>query len=153
VAVLRQPRIFHSNSAKEFCQKTIACDARLEQYLSRNPIAAMGKSAGRERNGKLQKKALSPQFDLHAHLFRMTGRDQTQIDGIDVRTAATVISEVGWGIEQVGKRGPIRFLAPAVLGQPNRAGTRLLGKGLLPRIAHALPGYFSSPRQRIKGIV
>jgi len=37
-----------------------------------------------------------PQFDLREGLFRITGTDLTRIDGIDVMTATTVISEAGW---------------------------------------------------------
>ena len=33
-------------------------------------------------------------------LFRMTGTDLTQIDGIDVTAAMTVISEVGWDMSK-----------------------------------------------------
>ena len=36
-----------------------------------------------------------PQFDLRGQLYRITGVDLTQIDGIQVQTAQTVISEVG----------------------------------------------------------
>jgi len=36
-----------------------------------------------------------PCYDLRGELYRVTGVDLTQIDGIDVQTAQTVISEVG----------------------------------------------------------
>ena len=36
-----------------------------------------------------------PGYDLRGELYRVTGVDLTQIDGIDVQTAQTVISEVG----------------------------------------------------------
>ena len=42
-----------------------------------------------------KKKKGNPQFNLREELFRMTGTDLTQIDGIDVMTAMTVVSEVG----------------------------------------------------------
>src|SRR5437660_9382503 len=75
----------------EFCQKQIAeCDARLEQYLQQTPDRSQGASLPEEkRKGRLQKKAKNPQFNLRTALFRITGTDLTQIDGIDVRTAAT----------------------------------------------------------------
>ena len=47
---------------------------------------------GRRRN----KKGNAPQFDVRQELFCMTGTDLTQIDGIDVMTAMTILSEVGW---------------------------------------------------------
>jgi len=34
-------------------------------------------------------------FDLHSHLYRITGVDFTTIDGLDVLTVQTIISEVG----------------------------------------------------------
>ena len=34
-------------------------------------------------------------FDLHTHLYRITGVDFTSIDGLDVLTVETIISEVG----------------------------------------------------------
>jgi hypothetical protein len=48
------------------------------------------------RKGRRKKKKGNPQFNLRQELFRMTGTDLTQIDGIDVMTAMTVVSEVGW---------------------------------------------------------
>src|SRR5579862_1290477 len=36
-----------------------------------------------------------PRFDLRGQLYRITGVDLTQIDGVDVQTAQTIISEVG----------------------------------------------------------
>jgi hypothetical protein len=63
-----------------------------------------------------KKKENKPQFDLRADLFRMTGTDLTRIDGIDVRTAATVISEAV-GYEQVADGEPFRFLAALVSRQ------------------------------------
>lgn len=34
-------------------------------------------------------------FDLRSHLYRITGVDFTPIDGLDVLTVQTIISEVG----------------------------------------------------------
>jgi transposase len=44
----------------------------------------------------LRKKGNKPAFDMRAELFRITGTDLTQVDGIDVATAATILSEAGW---------------------------------------------------------
>jgi len=46
------------------------------------------KKAKRNRSNK-------PSFDLHSHLYRITGVDFTTIDGLDVVTVQTIISEVG----------------------------------------------------------
>jgi hypothetical protein len=48
------------------------------------------------RKGRLYKNGHKPQFDLRAAaLFQLTGKDLTQIDGIDVLTATTILSETG----------------------------------------------------------
>ena len=49
------------------------------------------------RKGKKRKKAVGnePNFNLHQHLYRITGVDFTQIDGLNVLTVHTIISEVG----------------------------------------------------------
>jgi hypothetical protein len=44
----------------------------------------------------------------------MTGTDLTQIDGVDMMTATTILSEAGWDMSRWGKREPFRFLAAAV---------------------------------------
>lgn len=48
---------------------------------------APGKKRGRARN--------TPKFDLRKLLYKMCGVDLTRIDGIDVTTALTVMSEIG----------------------------------------------------------
>jgi len=82
----------------EFCQKQITeCDQQLAQYLARLEDRTQGATLPEEtRKGRRKKKKGNPQFNLREELFRMTGTDLTQIDGIDVMTAMTVVSEVGW---------------------------------------------------------
>jgi hypothetical protein len=70
-----------------------ACDQQIDQYLATftpvtlDPPPTPAKP--RQRTG-------NPfQFDAHAHVYRMTGVDLTRIDGIDVSTALTVVSEIG----------------------------------------------------------
>jgi transposase len=46
------------------------------------------------RQGKKRRKH-GPRFDVRQQLYRWTGVDLTRIDGLDVQTAQTVISEVG----------------------------------------------------------
>ncbi len=64
-----------------------------------------------------KKKENKPRFDLRAELFRMTGTDLTRIDGIDVRTAATVISEARWDMSKWRTGGSFRFLVASVSRQ------------------------------------
>jgi transposase len=126
----------------EFCQKQIAeCDAQLEQYLQQTPDRSQGASLPEEkRKGRLQKKAKNPQFDLRASLFRITGTDLTQIDGIDVRTAATVVSEAGWDMSKWEDEN--HFVSWLRLCPDNRiSGDKVIGKGRLRtnnRLATAL---------------
>jgi len=87
----------------DFCQLQIAeCDRELEQQLrnfSEMP-ASEQKSATNvnqppPKKRKQRKDHNIPRFDLHHELQRITGVDLTRIDGIDVMTGQTVISEVG----------------------------------------------------------
>jgi len=78
----------------EFCQLQIAeCDRQLEQYLQQREDRSQGASLPKEmRKGRLvRKKGNKPVFALRAELFRITGTDLTQVDGIDVVTAATIL--------------------------------------------------------------
>jgi transposase len=67
------------------------CDAQIEAQLqtlhAHAGSPAKGKKSSRSRN--------SPNFDLREHLYKICGVDLTRIDGIDVATALTVLSEVG----------------------------------------------------------
>src|ERR1700751_3961533 len=80
----------------EFCQKQMAeCDRQLKQYLQQREDRRQGAPLQVERRpGRLMnKKGISPRFDLPERLFFLTGTDLTRIDSIDVQTATTVISE------------------------------------------------------------
>src|SRR5216683_5240068 len=95
--VLRQEQ-----AGYEFCQKQITeCDQQLAQYLARLEDRTQGATLPEEtRKGRRKKKKGNPQFNLRQELFRMTGTDLTQIDGIDVMSAMTVVSEVGWDMSK-----------------------------------------------------
>src|SRR6266513_6342010 len=79
--------------AYEFCQQQMAeCDRQLQQYLQQREDRSQGASLPQEmRKGRLvRKKGNKPMFALRPELFRITGTDLTQVDGIDVVTAATI---------------------------------------------------------------
>ena len=118
----------------EFCVRQISeCDARLHQYLKQRKDRSAGASLPEEkRRERLRKKKENkPQFDLRADLFRMTGTDLTRIDAIDVRTAATVISEAGWDMSKW--RTEDHFVSWLRLCPDNKiSGDRVIGKGRLP---------------------
>jgi len=118
----------------EFCQKQMAeCDRQLEQYLQQMADRSQGAPLPEEkRKDRLQKKkGNKPQFDLRQQLFRMAGTDLTQIDGIDVMTAATILSEAGW--DMIKWQDEDHFVSWLRLSPDNRiSGDRIIGKGRLP---------------------
>ncbi len=67
------------------------CDEQIEQYLT--SFEALTDAAPPPSSKKRNKN--EPAFDIQSHLFRITGVDLTQIDGIAAPTALTVISEIG----------------------------------------------------------
>ena len=118
----------------EFCQQQMAaCDRQLEQYLQQSEDRSQGTRLPEEmRKGRLQKKKGNrPQFDLRAELFRMTGTDLTQIDGLDVMTAMTILSEAGWDMSKWADEN--HFVSWLRLCPDNRiSGNKIIGKGRLP---------------------
>lgn len=82
----------------DFYQTQIAaCDKELEDYMGRlepkvdiqaDPLPKTKKSSRGSRKNE-------PKFDLRTHLYRISGVDFTRIDGIDVTTAQTILSETG----------------------------------------------------------
>lgn len=118
----------------EFCQKQMAaCDEQLKQYLQQREDRSQGASLPEEkRKGRLQKKkGNKPQFDLRSELFRMTGTDLTQIDGVDVMTATTILSEAGWDMTKWETEN--HFVSWLRLSPDNRiSGEKIIGKRRLP---------------------
>src|SRR5256884_990691 len=118
----------------KFCQKQMAeCDRQLEQYLQQREDRSHGAPLPEEkRKGRLKKKkGNAPQFDLREGLFRMTGTDLTRIDGIDVMTAMTIISEAGWDMSKWKTED--HFVSWLRLCPDNRiSGNKVIGKGRLP---------------------
>ena len=73
-----------------------ACDREIESCLSRfdtgvdlesHPLPPVKKGKKKPKDG--------PLVDLRAQLYRMTGVDFTQIDGLDVLTVQTIVAETG----------------------------------------------------------
>jgi transposase len=61
----------------------------------------------------------------------MTGTDLTQIDGIDVMAAMTVISEVGWDMSKWKTEN--HFVSWLKLSPNNKiSGGKIIGKGHMP---------------------
>jgi transposase len=136
----------------QFCQKQLAqCDRQLQQYLQQTEDRTQGATLPEEtRKERLRKKkGNKPQFDLRAELFRMTGTDLTQIDGIDVMTAMTILSESGWDMSRWKTES--HFVSWLRLCPNNRiSGDKIIGKHRLPtnnRVTIALKIAASSLKQ------
>lgn len=118
----------------EFCQKQMAeCDARLQQYLAHRKDRSAGASLTEEKRKPRQHKNTKnhPQFNLREQLFRTTGIDLTQIDGIDVMTAMTVISEAAWDMTKWPSED--HFVSWLRRSPDNRvSGDRVIARGRLP---------------------
>ena len=118
----------------EFCQKQIAeCDHRLQRYLQEREDRSHGADLPEEtRKVRRQtQKGNAPQFNLRGELFRLTGTDLTQIDGVDVLTATTILSEAGWDMSRWEDES--HFVSWLRLCPDNRiSGNKVIGKGRLP---------------------
>ena len=96
----RKEHLFALRQALEtyrFYQKQIDyCDQEIEKHLSTmdshddTTQTPPPSKPYRKKSGSNQ-----PLFDLHAHLFRIAGVDFTQIEGLDVLTTQTILTEVG----------------------------------------------------------
>jgi transposase len=127
----------------EFCQKQMAeCDQRLEQYLQQREDRSAGANLPEEKrqDRRKKKKGNKPLFDLRSGLFRMTGTDLTRIDGVDVMTAITILSEAGCDMSKWETED--HFVSWLRLCPDNRiSGDKIIGKGRLPtnnRVSTAL---------------
>ncbi len=81
-----------------------ACDQQIEQCLSqfdaKVDLAQQPCKAAKYKRHKPQNN--QPTFDLRTYLYRMSGVDFTQIDGMGVLTVQTILSEVGGNVLDVG---------------------------------------------------
>ena len=74
-------------------QQIQQCDQQIEQCLSEfdsqndEPLPPRPKGKKPSRN--------APSFDLRSHLYRISGVDFTQIDGLEALTVQAIISEIG----------------------------------------------------------
>lgn len=76
--------------------KIAACDLQLRRHLESlgSKVDLEAQPIGPKPKGKKGSKN-APQFDLRTELYRITGIDWAQVNGVDVLTAQTVISECG----------------------------------------------------------
>ena len=80
----------------ETYQSKIAdCDRAIQAHLQTFDDKIDTRAHPGPRRKASKPRGNAPQFDLGSELYRITGVDLTSVDGIDVMTASTVISEVG----------------------------------------------------------
>ena len=75
------------------CQdKIAACDRQLQQHLKgmEPKVDLESQPLGPRPKGK-RARVNAPKFDLRTELYRITGVDWAQVDGIDVQVAQSVI--------------------------------------------------------------
>ena len=90
--VLRQ----HLEFYRFFQEKINDCDRQLRKHLESlgSKVDLQMQPLGPRPKGKKVARN-APEFDLRSELYRISGIDWAQINGIDVLTAQTVIAEVG----------------------------------------------------------
>ena len=89
--------------AYDFVQKQMGeCDQQLEKYMAALPsrnlpgsVAENADASGTKKQNPSKPKGNAPKFDLRTELNRVNGVDLTTIDGIDIMTAETILSEIG----------------------------------------------------------
>ena len=122
-------------------QKIAECDDRIEAHLKcmESKTDAEQKPAPQARIARSHRKQTS-WVDLRVQLYRVAGVDLTQIDGINVQTAQTVISEVG--VDMTRWRSEKQFASWLGLCPDNRvSGGKVLKRGtrrVINRAATAL---------------
>lgn len=95
----REEHLFVLGQALEtyrFYQKQIAqCDQRIEAYLNSLDDRSQGEPAPPPKSGRKPSGSNQPDFDLRSHLYRISGVDFTKVEGLNVLTVQTILSEVG----------------------------------------------------------
>ena len=85
---------------RTYQEKIAACDVHLRRHLESlgGKVDLLAQPIGPKPKGKKGSKN-APQFDLRSELYRLTGIDWTQVNGIDVLTAQSVMAETGPDLE------------------------------------------------------
>lgn len=86
--------------AFDFFQDQIReCDQAVQAHLANLPTKSSEGETLVSKRPRTRRKN-QPYFDLHSEHIRITGVDLTRIDGIDVLTAQTILSEVGMDLDR-----------------------------------------------------
>jgi len=86
----------HVELYRIYQNKIVDCDLQLRKHLETfgSKVDLQTQPIGPKPKGKKGSRN-APQFDLRTELYRITGIDWAQINGMDVLTAQTVIAEAG----------------------------------------------------------
>ncbi|NIS59245.1 MAG: IS110 family transposase, partial [Proteobacteria bacterium] len=78
-------------------EKITECDRKIEAYLGtfESKVDPDQKPLPKFKHGRKKRQGNQPEVDLRTPLYRMTGVDFTALDGFDVLTVQTIISEIG----------------------------------------------------------
>ena len=87
--------------------KITECDDELRRHLQSlaSKVDLQTQPLGPRPKGKKAAQGNAPKFDLRSELYRITGVDWTQLNGIDVQVAQTVIAEVGVNLSAFPSEG------------------------------------------------
>jgi len=85
------------DSYRTYRKRIVDCDREVQQHLQRmeSKVDLSTQPIGPRPKGKRARGNAPQIFDLRSELYRLTGVDWSQVDGIDVQVAQTVIAEVG----------------------------------------------------------
>jgi len=78
-------------------EKITECDRKIEAYLGtfESKVDPEQKPLPKFKHGRKKRQGNQPELDLRTPLYRMIGVDFTALDGFDVLTVQTIISEIG----------------------------------------------------------
>jgi len=109
-------------------QKIAECDQKIETHLKTMESNENTEQQLTQVRIRRSHHKQTSWVDLHMHLHRIAGVDLTQIDGINVQTAQTVISEVG--VDMTRWRSEKQFASWLGLCPDNRiSGGKVLKRG------------------------
>ena len=116
--VLRQELDGYDLYQRQIAAWDVETRKELQQMESKaDPEKELGPRTRRKSHGH---SALA--FDLREDLYRVSGVDLTRIDGIDVVTAQTIISEVGVDMAAWPTEAPFCVVAGTLPGQSSKRG-------------------------------
>ena len=110
-------------------QRILECDRQVEAHLKTFASQSQSASLPATNPKRVRKpKGNAPRFDLGSELQRITGVDLTRIDGIDVLTSQTLLSEIGTDMDRW--KTEAHFSSWLGLCPDNRiSGDKVLGRG------------------------